>query len=41
MEIDPNNLPQDAATLQCLVASLLEDCHAQERRIHQLQDADG
>jgi transposase len=37
MEIDPNNLPQDAATLRCLVASLLEDRNAQERRIRQLQ----
>jgi len=37
MEIDPGNLPQDAATLQCLVASLLEDRSAQERRIRQLQ----
>jgi transposase len=37
MDIDPNNLPQDAATLQCLVTSLLEDRNAQERRIRQLQ----
>jgi transposase len=37
MEIDPNNLPQDAATLQCLVTSLLEDRSAQDRRIRQLQ----
>jgi len=37
MEIDPNNLPQDAATLRCLVASLIEDRSAQERRIRQLQ----
>ncbi len=37
MDIDPNNLPQDAATLRCLVASLLEDRDTQERRIRQLQ----
>ena len=37
MEIDPDNLPQDAATLRCLVASLLEDRSSQERRIRQLQ----
>jgi transposase len=37
MEIDPSNLPQDAATLRCLVASLLEDRDTQERRIRQLQ----
>jgi hypothetical protein len=37
MGIDPNNLPQDAATLRCLVASLLEDRDTQERRIRQLQ----
>lgn len=37
MEIDPNNLPQDAATLRSLVASLLEDRDTQERRIRQLQ----
>ncbi len=37
MEIDPNNLPQDAATLRCLVTSLLEDRDSQERRIRQLQ----
>jgi transposase len=37
MDIDPNNLPQDAATLRCLVASLFEDRDAQERRIRQLQ----
>ncbi len=37
MEIDPNNLPQDAATLRCLVEGLLEDRSAQERRILQLQ----
>jgi transposase len=37
MEIDPNRLPQDAATLQCLVTSLLEDREAQERRIQRLQ----
>jgi transposase len=37
MEIDPNNLPQDAATLRLLVASLFEDRSAQERRIRQLQ----
>jgi transposase len=37
MEIDPNNLPQDAATLQSLVVGLLEDRNTQERRIRQLQ----
>ena len=37
MEIDPDNLPQDAATLRRLVGSLLEDRSAQERRIRQLQ----
>ena len=37
MDIDPNNLPQDAATLRCLVASMLEDRDTQERRIRQLQ----
>ncbi len=37
MEIDPNNLPQDAATLRSLVTSLLEDRTTQERRIRQLQ----
>jgi transposase len=37
MDIDPNNLPQDAATLRCLVASLLEDRETQEHRIRQLQ----
>jgi transposase len=37
MEIDPNNLPQDAAALRCLVASLLEDRDTQERRIRRLQ----
>jgi transposase len=37
MEIDPNNLPQDAATLRCLVTSLIEDRNAQDRRIRQLQ----
>lgn len=37
MEIDPSNLPQDAATLRSLVASLLEDRESQERRIRQLQ----
>jgi hypothetical protein len=37
MEIDPDNLPQDAAALRCLVASLLEDRDTQERRIRQLQ----
>src|SRR5438093_6746344 len=37
MEIDPNNLREDAATLRCLVASLLEDRNNQERRIRRLQ----
>ena len=37
MEIDPSNLPQDAATLRCLVTTLLEDRQSQERRIRQLQ----
>ena len=37
MEIDPNNLPGDPATLKCMVASLLEDREAGERRIRQLQ----
>jgi hypothetical protein len=37
MKIDPSNLPQDVATLRCLVASLLEDRDTQERRIRQLQ----
>ncbi len=37
MDIDPNNLPQDAAKLRYLVASLLEDRDSQERRIRQLQ----
>jgi len=37
MEIDPSNLPEDAATLRRLVASLLEDRDSQERRIRQLQ----
>jgi transposase len=37
MEIDPSNLPQDAATLRRLVTNLLEDRDTQERRIHQLQ----
>jgi transposase len=37
MEIDPNNMPQDAATLRCLVASLLEDRNAQERQIRRLR----
>jgi hypothetical protein len=37
MDIDPNNLPQDAATSRCLVVSLLEDRDTQEHRIRQLQ----
>jgi transposase len=37
MEIDPNNLPGDPATLKRIVASLLEDREAGERRIRQLQ----
>jgi transposase len=37
MEIDPNNLPQDAATLRCLVTNLIEDRNVQDRRIRQLQ----
>jgi len=37
MEIDPNNLPQDTATLQSLVTGLIEDRNTQERRIRQLQ----
>jgi hypothetical protein len=37
MGIDPNSLPQDAATLRSLVTSLLEDRATQERRIRQLQ----
>jgi transposase len=37
MEIDLNNLPQDAATLRSLVTSLIEDRTAQDRRIRQLQ----
>jgi len=37
MEIDPNNLPGDPATLKYMVASLLEDREAGERRIRQLQ----
>jgi len=37
MEIDPNSLPQDAASLRSLVTSLLEDRTTQERRIRQLQ----
>jgi transposase len=37
MEIDPNNLPQDTATLQSLITGLLEDRNTQERRIRQLQ----
>jgi transposase len=37
MEIDPNNLPGDPATLKRMVASLLEDREAGERRIRQLQ----
>ncbi len=37
MEIDPSNLPQDAATLRCLVTTLLEGRESQERRIRQLQ----
>ena len=37
MEINPDNLPGDPATLKRLVASLLEDRDAQERRIRQLQ----
>ena len=37
MEIDPNNLPGDPAILKRIVASLLEDREASERRIRQLQ----
>ena len=37
MEIDPNNLPGDPATLKSMVASLLQDREAGERRIRQLQ----
>jgi transposase len=37
MEIDPNNLPGDPATLKRMVTSLLEDREAGERRIRQLQ----
>jgi transposase len=37
MEIDLNNLPGDPATLKRMVASLLEDREAGERRIRQLQ----
>ncbi len=37
MEIDRNNLPDDPATLKCMIASLLEDRDAGERRLRQLQ----
>ncbi len=37
MEIDPNNLPDDPATLKRMVAGLLEDRDAGERRLRQLQ----
>lgn len=37
MDIDPNNLPEDTATLQRLVVSLFEDRDHQERRIRRLQ----
>jgi transposase len=37
MEIDRNNLPDDPATLKCMVASLLDDRDAGERRLRQLQ----
>jgi transposase len=37
MDIDPNNLPDDAATLKRMVANLIEDRNANERRLRQLQ----
>jgi transposase len=37
MEIDPNSLPDDPAILKRMVAGLLEDREAGERRIRQLQ----
>ncbi|MBZ5617052.1 MAG: IS66 family transposase [Acidobacteriia bacterium] len=37
MEIDPSNLPDDPATLKRMVASLLDDRDAGERRLRQLQ----
>ena len=37
MEIDPNQLPNDAAALRQMVRSLLEEVEAKERRLRQLQ----
>lgn len=37
MEIIRNNLPEDPATLQQMVKSLLEELHTKERRLRQLQ----
>jgi transposase len=37
MDIDPNNLPEEAAALQRMVVSLLEDRENQDRRIRRLQ----
>ena len=37
MDIDPNNLPEDPAALKRMVANLLEDREAGERRLRQLQ----
>jgi hypothetical protein len=37
MDIDPNNLPDDTATLKLMVANLIEDRNANERRLRQLQ----
>ena len=37
MEIDPNKLPEDMATLRQMVAALLEEVDSKERRLRQLQ----
>lgn len=37
MDIDPNNLPDDAGALKRMVADLIEDRNVNERRLRQLQ----
>ena len=37
MEIDRHNLPEDPAALRQMVAGLLEEVEAKERRLQQLQ----